>query len=113
MKKLLQLATISSTIMLSGCSTLVTPAQTLQQGLPSADQQQLNTVLNTAKDNQPQVWHTDNGDTLYQLTTTNTRVNDQGQPCRDYALLVDRKYHRKQTTTATVCRDNGQWLVSN
>jgi surface antigen len=99
-------------LVISGCATMsakTTSPDIVQQALSSADQKALNLRLDTGKENEPQIWQNDEGNIHYQLTIAHTYINDQGMPCRNYTLLVDRDYHRKQVTTAVACRDNGKW----
>lgn len=103
-------------LLLSGCASLSpksVDANTFQQNLSPDAQAKLNSVLNTATDGTPVSWQSDDNDMTYDVTTRSTRVNAQGQPCRDYVLVVKQDYHRTQQTSSEVCRDaNGQWQVS-
>jgi surface antigen len=103
---------LSATLLLSGCATVSTQntsTDVIQQNLSQADQAEFNNRMNTAKDGVPVDWRNSEGNTSYDLTTSNTRVNGQGLACRNYTLMIDRDYHRKITTSAVACRENGQW----
>jgi hypothetical protein len=108
---------VGCTSLLSGCATLSPKAvspNAIQQDIKGADTVQLNKMFDTAQDNQQLVWHNADGNTLYQMVTTNTSINDQGQPCHNYTLIVAPSYQRKQTSTGTACRDdNGQWQFNS
>ncbi len=103
---------LSATVLLSGCAT-VSPQNTstdmIQQNLSQTDQAEFNNMMNTAKDGVPVDWRNSEGNTSYDLVTSNTEVNGQGLACRNYTLIIDRDFHRKKTVTAVACRDNGQW----
>lgn len=103
---------LSAAVLLSGCATMSpenTTPDVIQQNLSQADQTEFNAKLNTIRDGEPAVWHNSEGNTSFDLTTSNTRVNEHGLPCRDYTLIIDRDYHRKITTSAVACRDDGLW----
>lgn len=103
---------LSAAVLLSGCATMSpenTTPDVIQQNLSQTDQTELNTRLNTIKDGQPSYWKNSEGNTSFDLTTSNTHVNGQGLPCRNYTLVIDRDYHRTITTSAIVCREDGQW----
>jgi hypothetical protein len=104
-------------LLLTGCATLAPKAVAptlVSQGLSSDDAKQLNLMIDTVKDNQQATWHSDDGKILFQLTTSNTTVNDQGRPCRNYTLLVAPDYSRKQQSTGVACRDdNAQWQFNS
>ena len=77
-------------ISLSGCvsmSSNPTPSITQQP-----NQKELNLMLNTAKDNVTKAWVSEDGDTHYSLDTSNTRVNYQGVPCRDFTLVISKSF---------------------
>ncbi len=100
-------------ILLSGCASMspkeINPAE-FQQNLPSDAQQKFQEVVNTAIDGDAVTWQSDEGDVTYTLTTNDTHVNAQGEPCRDYQFVMDKRYHRDQQTTGEVCRQrDGTW----
>jgi len=94
-------------ISLSGCVSM-SPSQK-----PSITQQpnqkELNAMLNTAKDNVNKSWVSEDGDTHYSLDTSNTHVNYQGVPCRDFTLVITKSFYRGDTLAGTACRYDGQW----
>ena len=96
---------------LAGCATAQLNPGDVQQNLSSDMQKQWNHVLNTANDNQPQVWQAPDDKTRYELTTSNTKVNSAGEPCRNFTLVIDREYHRKQSTQGVACRQGDGWQV--
>ena len=110
--KLKILLILSAAVLLSGCATVSTETTTtnmIQQNLSQADQTEFNSMMNTARDGVAVDWRNSEGNTAFDLTTSNTHVNGQGLACRNYTLVIDRDYHRKMTTSAAACRDNGQW----
>ena len=98
--------------LLSACATTTvqsTSEAIVQKNLSAQDQAHLNTMMSTANDGEHSVWHNSEGNIAFDLITSNTHVNAQGLPCRNYTLVIDRDYHRKITVTALGCRDNGEW----
>lgn len=82
----------------------------LQQNLPTDMQQKFQEAVNTATDGDAVSWQNDEGNITYTLTTSDTHVNAQGEPCRNYQFIVDQSFHRTQQTTGEICRNrDGQW----
>ncbi len=112
--KIKLLLALSTAVLLSGCATVSTTGgdsttSIIQQNLSQADQTEFDGMMNTAKDGVPVNWRNSEGNTSFDLTTSDTHVNGQGLACRNYTLMIDRDYHRKITVSALACRDNGQW----
>jgi hypothetical protein len=93
---------------LSSCATFMGP-ETQPSITQKPDQKLLNTAFNTAKDNVTKSWVGSDQDVRYRLTTTNTHVNYQGVPCRDFSLVTSKSFYRGDTLTGTACRYDGQW----
>jgi len=97
---------------LQSCATL--PAQSTSSDdfdkvLTQTDQKEFDKRMNTSNDGETINWRNDDENTSFQLMAKNTHINEKGQACRDYTLLVHQDYHREKTIRATACRDNGSW----
>lgn len=106
------LLVLSAAVLLSGCATVSSQGgetDVIQQNLSKTDQTEYNSMMNTAKDGVPINWRNSEGNASYNLTTSNTHINSQGLPCRNYTLLINRDYHLKITTSGVACRNDGQW----
>ena len=101
-------------ILLSGCAAL--PAQQqesagLSQQLSALDQKDFNQKMNTILDDQSISWQNDDNTARYQLSVQQTHVNDSGAVCRNYSLVIDKNYARKQIINSLACRnENGSWI---
>jgi surface antigen len=101
-----------SLLYLEGCATLPsqnTSSDDFDKVLSQADQKEFDKRMNVSQDGEKVNWRSDDENSSFQLTADNTRVNEKGQACRDYTLLVHQDYHREKTIHATACRDNGSW----
>lgn len=97
---------------LSGCATMggAGGSSTTDSITQLPDQPKLISAFNTAKDGVPKEWAEE--DASYQLVVTNTHVNYQGVPCRDFSLVVTKSFYRTQTLLGTACRYKNQWKDS-
>lgn len=91
---------------LSGCATVSGPQSSITR---QPEQKELNIAFNTAKDGIVKSWVGVNDDARYHLTTSNTHVNYQGVPCRDFTLVISKSFYRGETLTGTACRYDNQW----
>ncbi|HEV2614718.1 MAG TPA: hypothetical protein VGV92_08435 [Gammaproteobacteria bacterium] len=91
---------------LTGCATISGPQSSITH---QPEQKELNVAFNTAKDGTVKSWVGVNDGTRYHLTTSNTHVNYQGVPCRDFTLVISKSFYRGETLTGTACRYDNQW----
>jgi len=91
-------------VLLTGC---VTVSPVLLPVSTASAQKQLDNNFNTARDNTPVMWSTDN--VAYGLTTHHTFVDQEGRPCRSYSLNINKSVFNNKTFTGTVCRYNNHW----
>lgn len=89
--------------------TMVTPD--VANSMNSSDKSQLAQLINTANAHQVVTWR-NHGD-MYEFTSLNIFVNEQGKACRNYKIrsLID---DRESTMQGTACRAaDANWLGVN
>ncbi len=89
---------------LSSCATAGGPHNSITQ---QADQSQLNLAFDTAKDGTTQTWTSDGAQ--YHLRTSDTHVNYQGVPCRNFNLDISKSFYAGNAISGTACRYDGKW----
>lgn len=76
--------------------------------MDKVDAMNVNSALESQRDNRTSTWVNPNTNTRYKVTPTAT-VNEGGRPCRDYKMqaIIDGK---SEFINGRACRVNGKWI---
>ncbi len=94
----------SNAISTSNLNNAISPVDLMQP----EDQKRLTQFIATANPHQIISWH--NAGLSYEATSRSIFLNKQGQPCRNYQIIVTvRNTHHAWTLTS--CRSHGIWTM--
>jgi surface antigen len=94
----------------SNADIFVDPAISRSMGV--ADRLKLQSLVATAQAQQWTKWISSNTGAHFEFTSLGIYVNSQGQGCRNYKMLLKRRFLENRAFSYTACRDSqGVWQV--